>query len=239
MGWLMFLVGGAAYSGTTLLSLLLNQGDLVCLDEPDFHKPEQAHRGIPLLRARFPHANFPDPPASAVPITETMGLMRDCELAMQPARLGVKTCDYQFVALAKAFREARLPVIAIVRDIRDTLVSPLPEWLTEAKLNERYRLVWHRIGLADHWIRYEDLVAAPGDVLATLSPFLGCDVVLRDAWSESDVHPSLLKSSRHQLLLSGGIRSNRVGIWRTSGKMFSDESHETARIMGYASGYAP
>ena len=31
----MFLVGGPAFSGTTLLGHLLNQGDLVCLDEPD------------------------------------------------------------------------------------------------------------------------------------------------------------------------------------------------------------
>ena len=51
-GVTMFLAGGPAFSGTTLLALLLNQGDLVCLDQPDFHKPEQRHRGIPILQSR-------------------------------------------------------------------------------------------------------------------------------------------------------------------------------------------
>ena len=32
----MFLVGGPAFSGTILLALMLNQGDIVCLGEPDF-----------------------------------------------------------------------------------------------------------------------------------------------------------------------------------------------------------
>ena len=61
----MFLVGGPAFSGTTLLAHLLNQGDLVCLDEPDFHDPAQSHRGIPLLRTLFPDRSFPDPPGEA------------------------------------------------------------------------------------------------------------------------------------------------------------------------------
>jgi hypothetical protein len=49
-----FLVGGPAFSGTTLLALLLNQPGVVCLDEPDFEKPAQAHRGLPVLQRRFP-----------------------------------------------------------------------------------------------------------------------------------------------------------------------------------------
>ena len=56
----MFLIGGPAFSGTTLLSLLLNQGTTVCLDEPDFHNPEQGHRGIPFLQTLFPHKIFLD-----------------------------------------------------------------------------------------------------------------------------------------------------------------------------------
>ena len=58
----MFLVGGPAFSGTTLLALLVSRGDLLCLDEPDFHDPKQSHRGIPYLQELFPDRLFPEPP---------------------------------------------------------------------------------------------------------------------------------------------------------------------------------
>ena len=96
---LMFLVGGPAFSGTTLLAHLLNQGDLVCLDEPDFHDPEQSHRGIPLLRALFPDRSFPDPPGRPLDPEETFRFIERCDRAIPDRRLGVKTCDTVFLDL--------------------------------------------------------------------------------------------------------------------------------------------
>lgn len=61
-----FLVGGTAFSGTTLLTLLLNQPGIVCLDEPDFQKPEQHHRGIAVPQRLVPDAALPAPPNRAL-----------------------------------------------------------------------------------------------------------------------------------------------------------------------------
>jgi hypothetical protein len=43
----------------------------------------------------------------------------------------------------------------------------------------------------------------------------------------------LLKLDRHELLKSGTISSNRVGLWLSAERSFSDKAHETARLMGY------
>jgi hypothetical protein len=43
----------------------------------------------------------------------------------------------------------------------------------------------------------------------------------------------MLKYERHELLRSGTISQTRVGLWRDSGLVFSSETIETARMMGY------
>jgi hypothetical protein len=156
-----FLVGGPAYSGTTLLALLLNQGDLVCLDEPDFHKLKQSHRSIPVLRTMFPDIHFPDPPTRDLEYHDAVRLMERCEIAIAPRRLGIKTCNLVSLNYADLFRARQLPVICIFRDIRDVLVRPLPPWVTEDRLNWVYRLVWHHREKFDVWLRYEDLISYP------------------------------------------------------------------------------
>ena len=230
----MFLTGGPAFSGTTLLALLLNQGDLVCLDEPDFQKPEQSHRGIPLLRQLFPDRRFPDPPGRRLDDEETLRFTEECARAIAPVRLGVKTCDRDFVNWSRLYLRRGWPVIAIVRDIRDALVRDLPEWVTEASLNRSYRLVWQEIDAFDLWIRYEDLVADPRSALARIASVLGCELRAPAAWARDRVHPTMLKLERHELLETGRISRERVGLWRTSSRQCSNETHETAALMGYA-----
>jgi hypothetical protein len=230
----MFLIGGPAFSGTTLLSLLLNQGDLVCLDEPDFHNPRQSHRGIPVLRELFPGRPFPDPSDRELSWEEATHLIEECERAIRPRELGMKTCDRPFVRYAAVYRERGYPVICIVRDIRDALVGPLPEWESEAKLNGSYRLVWESARRADLIVRYEDLVADAEVVLAKISAVLRRSLEGPLEWTPDRVNVHMLKLDRHELLRSGRISSDRVGIWRRSSMTFSDETHETARMMGYS-----
>ncbi|MGH7899786.1 MAG: hypothetical protein ACREQQ_17655 [Candidatus Binatia bacterium] len=230
----MFLIGGGAFSGTTLLTLLLNQPSLVCLDEPDFHDPRQAHRGIPFLRALFPQRVFPDPPARPLGYEETVRLTEDCARAIEPLRLGVKTCDRPFLGLSRVYRRRGYPVIAIVRDIRDVLVRDLPAWVTEASLNASYRMIWREIGGFDLWFRYEDLVADPDAALASISAVLSCSLRAPRSWRPEAVQPTMLKLDRHDLLKTGRISAERVGIWKASGRRFERETHETAKLMGYA-----
>jgi hypothetical protein len=230
----MFLVGGPAFSGTTLLAHLLNQGDLVCLDEPDFHDPGQAHRGIPLLRTLFPDRSFPDPPARVLDPDETFGFIELCNRAMPDKRLGVKTCDWVFLGLAPLYRRAGHPVIAIVRDIRDALVRDLPEWLTEAELVQNYRTVWSEIDSFDVWVRYEELVADPGATLAKISPSLSRTLRAPREWDPESVHSEMVKLDRHRSLAGGLIVQDRVGIWRTTDRRLASESLETAALMGYS-----
>jgi len=230
----MFLVGGTAFSGTTLLALLLNQGDVVCLDEPDFHKPEQGHRGIPVLESLFPDVGFPPRPSRPLEHEEAFDLMRECARAIHPKILGMKTCDTDFVSFAKIFRAAGYPVIGMIRDIRDALVRPLPDWVTEETLNHAFRNVWTNLNLADAWIRYEDLVNRPESSIRAISAALARELVVVRSWDPSDVHPGMLKLERHDLLTCGFISTARVGIWRTSKKTFLARTHETARMMGYA-----
>jgi hypothetical protein len=228
-----FLVGGPGFAGTTLLALLLNQPGIVCLDEPDFHKPEQAHRGMPVLRRLFPDVALPPNPAGELGYEEAFDLVQACALAVHPTVLGFKTCNVDFVSFARLFRDAGLPVIAIVRDIRDACVRALPVWHDEASFNRTYRFVWENLGVARTWIRYEDLVRAPEDTMARVMKTLGSDARPRTSWAPADVPEEMLKYERHELLRSGTISQTRVGIWRESGLVFSSETIETARMMGY------
>ena len=229
----MFLTGGPPFSGTTLLTLLLNQGDSVCLDEPDFHKPEQRHRGIPQLQEMFPGAAFPPPPDSALTVEETVDLVAQCERAIAPRELGMKTCGGEFVRFAREYRARGYPVIAVVRDIRDVLVRPLPPWLTEASLNREFRLVWENIALCDLWFRYEDLVRAPEAVMARISSVLGRPLAVVEEWDASRLSGHLLKIDRHDGLRAGRIVKDRIGIWKAAGVALDEGTRETAVLMGY------
>lgn len=48
-----------------------------------------------------------------------------------------------------------------------------------------------------------------------------------------DVHGTMFKLDRYNLLKSGAISRSRIGIWKTSGKTFGTETHKTANMMGY------
>jgi hypothetical protein len=229
----MFLIGGPEFSGTTLLALLLNQGSLVCLDEPDFHDPLQSHRGIPVLESLFPSVKFPQLPGEPLDFPRAVELVRECEKALCGKSLGFKTCNYPFIEYARIYRKSRFPVICIVRDIRDAMVRELPSWSTEETVNGSYRHVWENLSLCDLWFRYEELVADPESVMNRISGILGCPLEGFDHWDPGRVHPEMFKLTRHQSLESGRLSCDRVGIWKTSGKHFSQESHETARLMGY------
>jgi hypothetical protein len=231
----MFLIGGPAFSGTTLLALLLNQGDLVCLDEPDFHKPEQDHRGIPQLRTLFPERTFPDPPGRKLEPEETVDFTETCARVVEPERLGVKTCDSTFLRFARVYKQRGYPVIAIVRDVRDVLVRELQEWMTEESFLRAARSVWTEIASFDLWLRYEDLVADPDAALTRISDVLSCPLRAPAGWPPDAVQRTMLKLERHELLLSGRISGERVGLWRSSSRTFPPEAHEVASLMGYES----
>lgn len=229
----MFLVGGPAFSGTTLLALMMNQDGTLCLDEPDFENPAQSTRGIPFLQAMFPAKQFPARPAEALPYARAVDLIEQCQTVVRPLHLGIKTCNWAFIEYARVFRVRGYPVIAIVRDIRDALVRPLPPWLDEQGLNERYRLVWRNLDLASLWLRYEELVRDPERAMEDISRVLEQPLVARRAWDEASVHSTMLKLDRHELLRGGTLVTERVGLWRDSGQMFSEQTLETARMMGY------
>ncbi len=230
----MFLIGGPAYSGTTLLAHLLNQGTVVCLDEPDFHDPRQSHRGIPFLQELFPDKKFPERPEHVLAYGEAVSLIRECEEVMIPYRLGIKTCNQVFIEYAKVYKKLAYPVIAIVRDIRDALVRPLPEWIGgEEGLNKRYRLIWENLQLFAFWLRYEDLVLNPEPVMAKISEVLSYDFKVLYRWNTESVHHTMFKSDRHSLLKSQSISRSRIGIWKSLEKTFSEQTHKTAEIMGY------
>jgi len=228
-----FLVGGTAFSGTTLLTVLLNQAGLVCLDEPDFQKVEQRHRGIPVLERHFPDAALPATPDRSLSYEEAFALFRECAAAVSPTRLGFKTCNYDFVAYGALFRDAGLPVVAVVRDIRDVLARPLRDGQTELLLNRKFRFVWENLGVARTWIRYEDLVGDAEATMARVLSILGHEGEARVEWAPTAVTDDMLKNERHDLLRQGSISSARVGLWRTSGTQFSAETMETVRMMGY------
>lgn len=229
----MLLVGGPAFSGTTLLSLMLNQGDLICMDEPDFHNPAQLHRSIGLLQARFPHLPFRQHPGHLLTFSEAATLAEDCERLIHPWQLGIKTCNSYYLGYYQIFSRRGWPVIAIFRDIRDALVRPLPDGFTESGLNDHYRLIWRHRVMFDLWLRYEDLIADMATAMSRISSVLGRRFSAKSTWKRSEVTPHLLKLDKHELLRTLRVSGSRVGIWPTSGKSFTRQSHETARIMGY------
>jgi hypothetical protein len=229
----MFLVGGPAFSGTTLLSLMLNQGSTVCLDEPDFHNPAQSHRGIPFLQTLFPEKFFPERPDKPLSYSDAVRLIEACERAIHPIELGIKTCDRTFVDYGEIYKLYNYPIIAIFRDIRDVLVRPLPPWLDESRLNHAYRLIWRNLDMFDFWFRYEELVADAEPVLRRISALLNRPLRAIHCWGPEAVHEPMLKLDRHNLLKTGELSRDRVGIWKTANVSFSRETIETATMMGY------
>ena len=231
----MFLIGGTAFSGKTLLAHLLNQGDVVCLDEPDFHNPAQRHRGIPFLSSLFSDKVLPAPPERELTYREAVTFIERCEDAIRPCTLGMKTAGWVFVEYAKIYRESGYPVIAVIRDIRDVLAeAPLPEWVGgEAGLNAEFRTVRENLDLCDLLIRYEDLVTNPETVFENLSRVLACELVPAASWNADAVHDTMFKLDRHDMLRTGRISQAQVGIWRNSGRTFSQATRVTAAMMGY------
>jgi hypothetical protein len=231
----MFLLGGTAFSGKTLLAHLLNQGDVVCLDEPDFHNPAQRHRGIPFFNTLFPEKAFPTPPERELTYREAVAFIERCEKVIRPSNLGMKTAGQAFVEYAKIYRESGYPVIAVIRDIRDVLAEgPLPEWVAgEPELNRTFRVIWKNLDLCDLCIRYEDLVTKPDNVFENISELLACNLEPAANWSAESVHTTMFKLDRHDMLRTGRISRDQVGIWRSSDRSFSDDTRETAELMGY------
>lgn len=230
----MFLLGGPAFSGKTLLAHMLNQAQLVCLDEPDFHNPAQNHRGIPVLRTLFPDLVFPDQPDRVLTWEAAVTFIARCEEVIHPRRLGMKTAGRTFLEYASVYRSLGYPTLAVIRDIRDVLAeASLPDWVGEQDLNREFRSIWAHLDLCRLWIRYEDLVTDPGSVMKRVSACLSCDLVVKARWNPGDVHFTMFKLDRHGMLRLGRISSERVGIWRQSGRAFSDETRATAEMMGY------
>jgi len=230
----MFLVGGPAFSGKTLLAHLLNQDGVVCLDEPDFHDPKQNHRGIPILAELFPGKIFPPKPDRKLSYHQAVKLIAQCQEIIRPANLGVKTANWVFVEYAKLYKQLGYPVVAIVRDIRDAyLEAPLPPWVSEKSLNARYRLVWKHRRLYDQLVRYEDLVTKPTVAMAQISQTLGQELKVKSEWAPESVHATMFKLERHTLLRLGIITGARVGIWKDSAATFSNATRKTAVMMGY------
>jgi len=232
----MFLIGGPAYCGTTLLTLMLNQDGVTCLNEPDFHNPAQSHNGLPVLQKLFPGKDFPERTEHALSYVEAFALMQRCELIIEPNHLGFKFCNRPFVEFARLFRSAGLPVVAIIRDVRDALVRPLLPYINgEAGLVREYRYVWEHRSLYSAVIRYEDLVHQSAATMAAVSATLGVPLGDRSRWNPDEVSESMLyPQDRHGALKAGSIVTDRTGIWRDCGKLFSAETHELARDMGYS-----
>jgi hypothetical protein len=229
----MFLIGGPAFSGTTLLAFLLNQGRIVCLDEPDFHNPLQSHRGIPFLKSLFPDCDLPESPRSHLSHLEAFEFIWQCERLIPVDHLGIKTCDHLFILYSEIYRQRGLPIVAIFRDIRDALVRRLPGWVTESSLNRNYREVWQHRNDFDTWVKYEDLVTDPNGTIKKVARALGIPFQSKLSWQIAEVHYPMFKLDRHELLRSGRVSSHRIGIWRSSGQRFSHEITETAHEMGY------
>jgi hypothetical protein len=231
----MFLIGGPAFSGKTLLAHLLNQGQIICLDEPDFHNPKQSHRGIPFLRRLFPDKIFPERTEKELTYKEAVDLIQECENVIIPYNLGVKTANWVFIEYAKIYNALSYPVIAVVRDIRDVLAEgPLPEWVGgEGGLNDRYRLIWDSLKMFDIWLRYEDLVMNTEKVIYKISKLLSYDFKVLYRWNAESVHHTMFKLDRHDMLKSGTISKSKVDIWKTSDRKFSLQTLRTAKMMGY------
>jgi len=230
----MFLVGGPAYSGTALLALLLNQGKVVCLNEPDFHNPVQSHRAIPYLQKLFPDRAFPERPDRELSYSHAVDLIQSCENVIEPFRLGVKTCNFVFMDYAYVYKRRKYPVIGLIRDIRDALVSPLPDWITEESLNRAYRLIWENRNTFDIWFRYEDLVQNPKKTISEISKVLSYPFEVLQNWDPKTVHVMLYKSERDELIRHGGLSVNTIGRWKSARKVYKPETYRTAKMMGYS-----
>jgi hypothetical protein len=228
----MYRIGGTCYSGTTLLALMLNQGSTVCMDEPDFHDAGQSHRGIPFLQSKFPDRSLPQVPRDSLTYVEAVDLIERCEQAIAPHALGMKTCGFEFLKYLPIYQERGYPVIAIVRDIRDALTR-YSSHVTEESLNAGFRGVWEKRDLYDLWFRYEDFVVAPAAVMTRIGAILSLPLQPIETWNPRAIPQPMLKHDRHHALRKGKIVENRVGIWRRSGKRFSEDTLRTASMMGY------
>jgi len=230
----MFLIGGPAYSGTALLALLLNQGRVVCLNEPDFHNPDQSHRAIPYLQKLFPDRSFPQRPDHSLTYPHAVDLIQTCEAAMKPYRLGIKTCNWVFMDYAAVYKKRKYPVVAVVRDLRDALVSPLPDWITEESLNRAYRLIWENRNTFDFWFRYEDLVQQPAHMISEISKVLSYPFEVLQNWDPSRVHVMMYRSERDELIRNGELSAATIGRWKSARKVYKPETYRTAKMMGYS-----
>ena len=85
----------------------------------------------------------------------------------------------------------------------------------------------------DLWLRNEDLVMNPEEVMAKISKVLSYDFKALYSWNPEHVHGTIFKLDRHDLLRSGTLSRSRIGIGKTSGKMFSKETHQTVKMMVY------
>jgi len=230
----MFLIGGPAYSGTALLVHLLNQGEVVCLNEPDFHNPDQSHRAIPYLQKLFPDRSFPERPHQALSYSAAVQLIQTCETAIQPYRLGIKTCNWIFMDYAAVYKKMKYPVVAVVRDIRDALVSPLPDWITEESLNRAYRLIWENRSSFDFWFRYEELVQHPARMMGQLSKILSYPFEVLQNWDPTRVPAMMSQSDRDELIRNGELSAATIGRWKSARKAYKPETYRTAKMMGYS-----
>jgi hypothetical protein len=168
--------------------------------------------------------------------SEAFVLMKRCEKIIEPNLLGFKFCNQPFVKFARMFHEAGLPVIAIIRDIRDALVRPLLPYINgEAGLARNYQHVWDHRHLFNAIIRYEDLVFDSKATMDTVSETLNFPLVDSSKWGPDEVSPSMLyPEDRHGALKTGSIVTDRVGIWRDCGKHFTPATHRLAADMGYS-----
>lgn len=101
-------------------------------------------------------------------------------------------------------------------------------------LNVSYRSIWAAREQFSAWIRYEDLVHRPGDTMAVVDRALGLDGEAVTTWTPADVPAAMIKHERHETLHLGQVTAERVGVWRSADRTYSDETHETARMVGYA-----
>ena len=232
----MFLLGGTAFSGKTLLAHLLNQGDVFCIDEPDMHDIRQSHRGAPIFAERFPEKNLPAPPDRSLSFPEGVGYLERVQEQIQPVELGMKTAGRIFVEYAELYKKAGYPVLAVIRDVRDVLAeAPLPEWIpSEQKMAYEFRNVWLNLNLVDVLLRYEEIVADPRRVLQKISDVIGRPLHMPAGWDADSVHFTMLKLERHEMLKDGIVSQSQVGIWKKVGRTFDDYITDIAVQMGYA-----
>ena len=66
----------------------------------------------------------------------------------------------------------------------------------------------------DLWLRYEDLVMNTEEAIYKISKLLFYDFKVLHRWSAQSVHHTMFKLDRHDMLRSGAISSDRVGIWK-------------------------